>query len=250
MFTTNSTDAFCGRCRFTAARVHPLADACDFARHCSAIDFWAITDHAEASTPKRWQDAKQSIRACNAVADGAKDPDLVSFVGFEWTQVGQTPDGHYGHKNVIFRDLEDTKIAKRPIASGGVTVRALRTQGKDLVPLALPVLDFSNRKEYFDIRRFLQNALHVDESLADRESDLDLTGVGVEGQNFAADEFSEFAVGRDGSVLGEIAHYAALPIMSWAPRRDINCARFFSDGSSGCPCWAKKPTVTKNITST
>ena len=67
---------------------------------------------------------QQSIRASNAVADGAKDPDLVSFVGFEWTQVGQTPDGHYGHKNVIFRDLEDTKIAKRPIASGGVTVRA------------------------------------------------------------------------------------------------------------------------------
>ena len=101
------------------------------------------------------------------MADGA-DTDLVSFVGFEWTQVGQTPDGHYGHKNVIFRDLEDTKIAKRPIASGGVTVRALRTQGKDLVPLALPVLDFSNRKEYFDIRRFLQNA--ADTALCDPET--------------------------------------------------------------------------------
>ena len=109
--TTNSTDAFLWSLPIYGGEgAHPLADACDFARHCSAIDFWAITDHAEASTPKRWQDAKQSIRACNAVADGATDPDLVSFVGFEWTQVGQTPDEHYGHKNVIFRDLEDRKF--------------------------------------------------------------------------------------------------------------------------------------------
>ena len=167
--TTNSTDAFLWSLPIYGGEgAHPLADACDFARHCSAIDFWAITDHAEASTPKRWQDAKQSIRACNALADGAEDPDLVSFVGFEWTQVGQTPSEHYGHKNVIFRDLEDAKIAKRPIASGGVTVQALRTRGKDLVPLALPVLDFSNRKEYFDIRRFLQNA--ADTQLCDPDT--------------------------------------------------------------------------------
>ncbi|MEC8247783.1 MAG: DUF3604 domain-containing protein, partial [Pseudomonadota bacterium] len=167
--TTNSTDAFLWSLPIYGGEgAHPLADACDFARHCSAIDFWAITDHAEASTPKRWQDAKQSIRACNAVADVATDPDLVSFVGFEWTQVGQTPDEHYGHKNVIFRDLEDTKISKRPIASGGVAVRTLRTQGKDLVPLAIPVLDFSNRKDYFDIRRFLQNA--ADTTLCDPDT--------------------------------------------------------------------------------
>ncbi len=170
--TTNSTDAFLWSLPIYGGEgTHPLADACDFARHCSAIDFWAITDHAEASTPKRWQDAKQSIRACNALADGTEDPDLVSFIGFEWTQVGQTPEEHYGHKNVIFRDLEDAKIAKRPIASGGVTVQALRTQGKDLVPLALPVLDFSNRQDYFDIRRFLQNASEVPLCDADTPAD-------------------------------------------------------------------------------
>ena len=129
--TTNSTDAFLWSLPIYGGEgAHPLADACDFARHCSAIDFWAITDHAEASTPKRWQDAKQSIRACNAVADGATDPDLVSFVGFEWTQVGQTPDEHYGHKNVIFRDLEDSKISKRPIASGVWKSSNLQGRGK------------------------------------------------------------------------------------------------------------------------
>lgn len=160
--TTYSTDAFLWSMPiFGGEGSHPLADACDYARHCSAIDFWAITDHAEASTPERWENTKQSIRACNALSGASKSPDLVSFIGFEWTQVGARPEGHYGHKNVIFKDLEDSKLAARPIASGGVTVTALRTNGKSLVPLALPLLDFSNRQNYFDMRRFLDEAANV-----------------------------------------------------------------------------------------
>jgi hypothetical protein len=160
--TTYSTDAFMWSMPiFGGEGAHPLADACDYARHCSAIDFWAITDHAEASTPQRWEDAKQSIRACNAISDAPDSPDMVSFVGFEWTQVGALPDEHYGHKNVIFRDLDDDKLAARPIASGGVTVDALRTNGKDLVPLVLPLLDFKNRQNYFDMRQYLAEAAAV-----------------------------------------------------------------------------------------
>ena len=161
--TTFSTDAFLWSLPIYGGEgAHPLADACDYARHCSALDFWSITDHAEVATPKRWEQTKQSIRACNAVSGNGDSPDMVSFVGFEWTQVGQLPEDHFGHKNVIFKGLEDAELAKRPIASGGVAVNALRTNGKDLIPLPLAFGDFNNRQNYFDIRRFLQEAAEVD----------------------------------------------------------------------------------------
>ena len=161
--TTNSTDAFLWSLPIYGGEgTHPLADACDYARHCSALDFWAITDHAEASTPKRWADAKQSIRACNAISgNGDVGPDMVSYLGFEWTQVGQRPEDHFGHKNVIFESLDDVELAKRPIASGGVTVNALRTNGKALVPLGLAAADFPNRQNYYDIRTYLDEAAAV-----------------------------------------------------------------------------------------
>src|SRR5213593_4330161 len=96
---------------------HPPADACDFARFCSGLDFWSINDHAEAISPQHWQETKESIRQCNAVAGPATDPDLVAFLGWEWTQVGQTPEDHYGHKNVIFRDTDDDRVPTRPISA-------------------------------------------------------------------------------------------------------------------------------------
>ena len=100
--TTFSADAF----QFSlpllgGTGAHPLADACDFARYCSALDFWASTDHAESITPLRWQRVKESVRACQKVAGDDANPDLVSFIGFEWTQVGRTPDEHFGHKSGI-----------------------------------------------------------------------------------------------------------------------------------------------------
>jgi len=96
---------------------HPVADACDFARHCSALDFWSITDHAITLTPREWGETIDTIRECNAVAENPASPDTVAYLGWEWTQVGATPETHWGHKNVILRDLDDDAIPARPIAA-------------------------------------------------------------------------------------------------------------------------------------
>ena len=101
--------------------INPVADACDYARFCSAIDFWSINDHAESLTPRMWQETKQAIRQCNQVTDPAY-PDTVAFLGYEWSQVGATPETHYGHKNVVFKETADDQVPRHPIASAGETV--------------------------------------------------------------------------------------------------------------------------------
>jgi hypothetical protein len=83
---------------------HPPGDACDFARYCSGLDFWSINDHAEGLTPRQWSQTREMVRQCNAAAGDPANPDMVTFLGWEWTQIGDTPADHYGHKNVILRD--------------------------------------------------------------------------------------------------------------------------------------------------
>ncbi|MFT5443488.1 MAG: hypothetical protein ACI8W3_002538 [Myxococcota bacterium] len=97
---------------------HPIADACDYARHCSALDFWSINDHGIALTPDRWSQTVEAMRQCNEVSADSSNPDTVAYLGWEWTQVGWTPENHWGHKNVILRDLDDENIPTRPISSG------------------------------------------------------------------------------------------------------------------------------------
>ncbi|MDJ0865735.1 MAG: DUF3604 domain-containing protein [Myxococcota bacterium] len=116
--TTFSTDAFLFSLPALGGEgAHPPADACDFARYCSALDFWSINDHAEGMTPAHWSETIDSIRQCNAVAGSASDPDTVAFLGWEWTQVGDRPETHFGHKNVVLAHTEDARIPARPIAS-------------------------------------------------------------------------------------------------------------------------------------
>jgi hypothetical protein len=99
---------------------HPQADACDFARYCSALDFWSINDHAEFLDERRWRETVESIRQCNAVAGDAQDPDVVAFLGWEWTQKGTRPENHFGHRNVVLRHTDDDRIPARPIGSRSV----------------------------------------------------------------------------------------------------------------------------------
>ncbi|MDJ0865705.1 MAG: DUF3604 domain-containing protein [Myxococcota bacterium] len=104
---------------------HPQADACDFARFCSALDFWSINDHAEFITPRHWEETVSAIQQCNDVAGDPADPDTVAFLGWEWTQVGTTPDDHYGHKNVVLAHTEVERVSPRPIAAASVVRQAL-----------------------------------------------------------------------------------------------------------------------------
>ena len=116
--TTYSVDAFTLSLPLTGGEgTHPPADACDYARFCSSLDFWSINDHAEGLTPFFWKQTKEAVRQCNAVSGSAENPDMVTYLGWEWTQVGTVPSNHYGHKNVILLETDDEKVPARPIAS-------------------------------------------------------------------------------------------------------------------------------------
>tara|TARA_Y100001970_G_scaffold280668_1_gene390015 strand:+ start:8514 stop:10736 length:2223 start_codon:yes stop_codon:yes gene_type:complete len=156
--TTYSTDAFFWSLPIMNGEgPHPISDACDFARFCANLDFWVSTDHAEALTPRKWKSIKEAVRNCNAPTNPV-EPDLVTFLGYEWTQVGDTRENHYGHKNVMFLDIEENKVPKRPIGAGGIATNGMRNtlpgQAEMLRPAAF--LDFENRHRYFNFISFAQ----------------------------------------------------------------------------------------------
>jgi hypothetical protein len=154
--TTFSADAFLRSLPMLQGEgAHPPADACDFARFCSGLDFWSINDHSEALTPLHWRETKDAIRQCNAVAGDPKNPDVVAFLGWEWTQVGLTAKDHYGHKNVIFRDTGDDQVPVRPVSAlNEQLIGALRNPAPLWQRLRFPFLDWSNRQRYFDLGTF------------------------------------------------------------------------------------------------
>jgi hypothetical protein len=159
--TTISFDAFIANLPMMQGEgSHPQADACDFARYCSALDFWSINDHAEGLTPRGWRETIESIRQCNQVAGDSASPDTVAFLGWEWTQVGTEPDNHYGHKNVVLAHTDDERIPSRTIAARS-TVRRLQ-RGVPTAGLGLVAL-MSGDRRYHDLAAFLGARLSVGE---------------------------------------------------------------------------------------
>lgn len=147
--TTNSADAF----MYSLPVIHgavgafPPAYACDYARFVSQLDFYFLTDHAESFTPQQWRESIESVQQCNRQA--GESPDLMAFIGWEWTQVGATADKHYGHHNVLFQSDAFDQLPKRPIAAGGAGVSTIATRSEESKqPGILKLLD-PRRQGYY-----------------------------------------------------------------------------------------------------
>lgn len=151
--TTFSPDGFILGMPLTGGEgARPPADACDYARYCSALDFWGISDHAEGITPLRWALTRDSIRQCNEVAGDPDNPDLVSFLGWEWSHVAATAEAHYGHKNVFFKDTENDRVPARSIAAPREQL-SVAPIGR-LTQFGLALLDWANRDFYINIQAY------------------------------------------------------------------------------------------------
>ena len=131
---------------------HPVADACNFARFCSNLDFFAITDHAEWLTKREWKDSLDSIQNCARVSDDLDEPPLVPFLGWEWTQASLNKDTHYGHKNIIIRGIDKEEVPSMPISTTSGAFNSFAFSSTTLVTAAAVLLDFPNRKHYLDWR--------------------------------------------------------------------------------------------------
>jgi hypothetical protein len=141
---------------------YPPAAACDYARYISQLDFFFLADHAESYTPKQWSDAQEAVRRCNALSGDANNPDMVAFMGFEWSQIGNTSDDHYGHHNVLFRDIEKELLPARPIGASGLATKGLReSSGKKGIAKMLKWLDMGNSSYYQALITFLDELRQI-----------------------------------------------------------------------------------------
>jgi len=160
--TTFSNDAFVlSLPMLGGSGLHPPADACDFARYCSALDFFSINDHAEGLTPRHWRETIGAIEACNEVAADPANPDLVALLGWEWTQVGLTPEDHYGHKNIVLRETAAARVPPRPIAAPRGDFRTAVLPG--IARITLPLLHWEDRQQYFDYQAYTDELAAVPE---------------------------------------------------------------------------------------
>ena len=146
----------------------PPADACDYARFVSQLDFYFLTDHAEGYTPRIWQDQVDSVRQC-AKMSNSEIPDVIPFIGWEWTQAGFTADTHYGHHNVLYKEFDEGKIPTRPIAAAGPATTTMRgDQGR--VSKLIYLIDPVNINYYAALNEFNNELQNTPECLPDLTS--------------------------------------------------------------------------------
>ena len=152
--TTYSTDAFLWSLPMYNGRgPHPVSDACDYARFCSALDFWVISDHAEASTPHSWNNTIEQVQSCNKSTD-PENPDMITFLGFEWTQISDNQNDHFGHKNVILKEIDSEYLPKSPIAADRASLNNFRDPNRvneaRINMMVQAFNDLGNRQRYYD----------------------------------------------------------------------------------------------------
>ena len=81
-----------------------------------------------------WDKAIDTVRNCNRVAGDPENPDVVAFMGYEWTHVGSIAEQHYGHHNVLYRDTDEAGLPPRPVSA----IRYWQGTNERIVPKKLP----------------------------------------------------------------------------------------------------------------
>ena len=137
---------------------HDSSMACDFARYCANLDFFSFNDHAEGLTPEHWRQQNKIVEQCNVSNSDPVTNDLVVFPGWEWTQIGTTKENHWGHRNVIFKDIYN--LPARPIGartpSSGLGVFDTTEQA-----VGARWIDIFNFKRYSDLKWLLNEVRNI-----------------------------------------------------------------------------------------
>lgn len=158
--STNSSDAFLFSlpALYGGEGAFPPSYACDYARFVSQLDFYFLTDHAEAYTPERWADAIDAVRQCDQTSGEEGQQDVIAFMGYEWTQSGETPETHFGHHNVLFKGLADDELPKRPIAVASKVVGSIAARDESSkLPVAVQIIDARHGDYYRSYNRLIED---------------------------------------------------------------------------------------------
>ena len=157
--TTFSPDAFMRSLPMLQGEgAHPPADACDFARYCSALDFWSINDHAEGDLAAALAGDQGVDPPVQRRRRRPEESRLVAFLGWEWTQVGADAGGPLRpqerhlprHRRGQGADAADQRA--QPAAGR----RAAHAAAAVAAPRSCRSSTSSNRQRYFDFGKYQQ----------------------------------------------------------------------------------------------